>query len=122
MTWSELNAKVRPFARGGGGNFGVSAICREPRPGCDFPHWAGFSVARRFSGETITRPSPPFLLVSNGPINVESPKQNEVDELVRWEPDGTFITTGTIYDKFGKPGSSETFKTDARLLLLSVPE
>ena len=96
------------------------AITRESdRPGYTFSHWAGFFSTRSTSSSSdfVTRPRPPFLLVSNGPVNVESRNQDDVEEIVRWLPDGTLVTTGIVYSKFGGRGSSDVFKAAAALLL-----
>jgi hypothetical protein len=121
MTGLELNQRTQGFALGGGGHRFVVAITREPdRPGYTFPHWAGFFSTKAISSspELVMRPTPPFLLVSNGPVNVESRNQEVVEELVRWEPDGTLVTTGIVYSKNGGPGrSTDAFRAAAALLL-----
>ena len=120
MPATKLNLKASAFAVGGGGNRVITAITQEPgREGYAFGHWAGFFTTQdlRAKGLTVVRPSPPFLLVSNGPVNMESRNQDDVEELVRWEPDGRLISTGILYSRSGKGMNSAQFREAAAKLL-----
>jgi hypothetical protein len=119
MTSAELETKAHAFARDGGGNLFVVAITSEPdRADYTFGHWAGFFTTASLSLSKLVRPSPPYLLVCNHPINRESKNQNSVEEIVRWEPDGSLVSTGIIYAKWGPPGrDSAAFSAAARRLL-----
>lgn len=121
MTGAELNRRIEAFAKNGGGDLHVVAITPETnRPKYTFSHWGGFftTEAIRATTEPLTRPSPPYLLVCNHPHDRESKNQEVVEELVRWEPDGTLVTTGIIYAKWGGPEqSSEKFKAAVARLL-----
>lgn len=120
MTWPELEAKVRGFAKGGGGELHVVAIARAQRAGYELSHWAGFFTTRALQQgpEPLAWPEPPLLLVANHPSSREAKNQAVVEELVRWEPDGTIVSTGVVYSKWGEPAQgSDAFRTGAAKLL-----
>jgi hypothetical protein len=119
LTYAELESKAQGFAKGGGGNVFVVAITAESnRAGYTFSHWAGFFTTASLSLSKLVRPSPPYLLVCNHPVNRESQNQNSVEEIVRWEPDGSLVSTGIIYAKWGEPGRDSPAFTAAAMRLL----
>lgn len=87
----------------------------------DYPvsHWAGFFSTAALR-EPLARPSPPYLLVCNHPGNRESKNQNVVEEIVRWEPDGSLVSTGLI--STSAPGRSTAFRAASKLLLENPPK
>jgi hypothetical protein len=119
MTSADFTKKLQAFAKDGGGEIYAVAVTLDPKaPGYTFSHWSGLNTTAALRENVIKRPSPPYLLVCNHPYSRESDNQNVVEELVRWEPDGTFVSTGIVYSKWGAKGrSSEDFKAAAMKLL-----
>jgi hypothetical protein len=119
MSSDELLTKAKAFARDGGGHLFVVAVSLESnRADYGFGHWAGFFTTASLSTREVVRPSPPYLLVCNHPVSRESQNQDSVEELVRWEPDGSLVSTGIIYAKWGGPGRDSAAFTAAALRLL----
>ena len=119
MNSADFAKKLQAFAKDGGGEIYAVAVTLDPKqPGYTFSHWSGLFTTAALRDAQVKRPSPAYLLICNHPSSRESDNQNVVEELVRWDPDGTFVSTGIVYSKWGGKGrSSEEFKAAATKLL-----
>lgn len=107
-----LVTQMHTFAQGGGGERRLLALCPTRQPACPHSHWAGFFTSGPLAGSgVVERPGSGLLLVTNHPIHRESPNQEVVEEVVRWEAGERLVSTGVRYAKWGDAGmSSQAFR------------